>query len=182
MVRNLSIASHLGGVIICIDACRSYPDPPSSTGRFVSISKKRRAQLGAVIVASVIVIAACGGDNSASGAGSALTVDMVEFEFRPSDAIVTAGSDVLVTLNNIGSIRHEWVVLQEGVRLEDEADKPEDEAVFQSDFVYFEFDLEPGLSETATFTAPAIPGTYQLVCAIPGHLSAGMVGVLEVTS
>ncbi|MDL1944781.1 hypothetical protein FBQ99_20840, partial [Chloroflexi bacterium CFX2] len=31
-----------------------------------------------------------------------------------------------------------------------------------------------------SFTAPDQPGTYQIVCGMPGHLQAGMVGTLEV--
>ena len=138
----------------------------------------------AACAAIAAVLAACGGgdDPGAGGAAAQLTIDMVEFAFDPVNATVVAGQQVEVTVNNVGSIRHEWVVLQEGVRLEDEADKPDDEAVFQSDFVHFEIDLEAGLSETGTMTAPGNPGTYQIVCAIPGHLSAGMVGELEVVA
>ncbi len=105
---------------------------------------------------------------------------MNEFAFEPSRWSVAAGTDVTVTASNTGSIRHEWVVLQEGVRLDDEADKPDDEAVFQRDFVFFQLDAEPGAEQTATFAVPANPGTYQVVCAIPGHLGAGMVGELRV--
>ena len=146
-----------------------------------SLPHHRLFRFAVLALAISLPAAACGGDDSpADETAASLTIDMVEFAFEPVNATVSAGQQVEVTVNNKGSIRHEWVVLQEGVRLEDEADKPDDEAVFQSDFVHFEIDLEAGLSETGTMTAPENPGTYQIVCAIPGHLSAGMVGELEV--
>jgi uncharacterized cupredoxin-like copper-binding protein len=42
--------------------------------------------------------------------------------------------------------------------------------------------LEPGESDTFTFTAPGQPGDYQIVCGIVGHYMAGMVGSLTVVS
>jgi azurin len=41
--------------------------------------------------------------------------------------------------------------------------------------------LGPGESETITFTAPAKPGSYPYICTFPGHVAAGMKGVLEIS-
>jgi len=143
---------------------------------------QRLVRLSGAVVA-LFVFAACGvGSDDGGGDVAEITVDMAEFFFEPADASVTAGEEVTLTANNIGSIRHEWVLLQAGVRLEDEADKPADEAVFQNDFVFYRVDVEAGASETTTFVAPSEPGLYQFVCAIAGHLSAGMTGELEVVA
>lgn len=40
--------------------------------------------------------------------------------------------------------------------------------------------VSPGRSGTATFTAPAAPGTYQFWCRQPGHGEAGMTGQVVV--
>lgn len=40
--------------------------------------------------------------------------------------------------------------------------------------------LGPGESETITFTAPQKPGSYDYICTFPGHLAAGMAGVLRI--
>jgi uncharacterized cupredoxin-like copper-binding protein len=46
--------------------------------------------------------------------------------------------------------------------------------------VYWEEEVDAGESATFTFTAPEEPGEYQIICAIPGHLEAGMQGTLTV--
>ncbi|MDA3921039.1 MAG: plastocyanin/azurin family copper-binding protein [Salinisphaera sp.] len=38
-----------------------------------------------------------------------------------------------------------------------------------------------GHSDTVTFTAPDKPGDYEYICSFPGHLAAGMKGVLTVS-
>ena len=42
------------------------------------------------------------------------------------------------------------------------------------------FRADAGEAITITFTAPAA-GTYQVICNVPGHFSAGMEGLLTVT-
>ncbi len=48
------------------------------------------------------------------------------------------------------------------------------------DLIVFEISAAAGEAVTNTFTAPAA-GTYQVICKIPGHFSAGMEGLLTVT-
>ena len=38
----------------------------------------------------------------------------------------------------------------------------------------------PGESDTVTFRAPTVPGTYDYVCTFPGHYVSGMKGVMTV--
>lgn len=42
--------------------------------------------------------------------------------------------------------------------------------------------LRAGAGEKAsdTFLAPAVAGSYQVICTVPGHLEAGMTAVLTV--
>ena len=48
--------------------------------------------------------------------------------------------------------------------------------------VFWQVEILPGGSADTTFTAPDEPGEYEIVCHIPGHVQAGMVGKLNVVS
>ena len=48
--------------------------------------------------------------------------------------------------------------------------------------IYWEVEVQPGQSSTATFTAPTEPGEYSVTCGIEGHLEAGMNGKLTVVA
>lgn len=52
---------------------------------------------------------------------------MTDFMFTPSDWKVVAGEQITIDLTNNGSVDHEWVILQDGVRIQSEADLPETE-------------------------------------------------------
>lgn len=122
-------------------------------------------------LALVMMLAACGG-----GAKSAtFDVDMNEFAFKPNTYSVPAGVQVTLNLKNSGTLEHNWVLMKAGVQ----AKTPFDAS--QEANVYWKQTLAAGESGTYTFTAPAEPGTYQVVCSTPGHLEQGMTGTLTVT-
>jgi uncharacterized cupredoxin-like copper-binding protein len=124
-----------------------------------------------LLIASLL--AACGGQqNSASTAE--ISVDMKEFTFEPANVTVPAGGQVTLNLSNSGALEHDWVIMVMGKQATtpfDDDDEPN---------VYWQHKLDPGTSETVTFTAPNEPGEYQLVCGTPAHLEAGMQGTLIV--
>ena len=81
--------------------------------------------------------------------------------------IWTAGSgqDVNLTLNNIGSVQHNWAV----VKLDTEIPIPLLEADAADILLY-----DPGLQDAGntletTFTAPETAGEYMVICTAPGH-------------
>jgi uncharacterized cupredoxin-like copper-binding protein len=124
---------------------------------------------GAALVLGSLV-AACGGPRTAN-----LTVVLTDFAFTPADVTVTAGQDVNLTLTNNGSVDHEWVLMEAGYQVTvpfSDDDEPH---------VYWEAEAGAGETKSFTFTAPSEPGDYQIVCGIPGHIEAGMVGTLTVT-
>jgi uncharacterized cupredoxin-like copper-binding protein len=47
--------------------------------------------------------------------------------------------------------------------------------------VLFQAKVQPGQSQDFTFTAPATAGEYQVICDVPGHMEANMVGKMTVT-
>lgn len=121
-------------------------------------------------------LAACGGDGEEAGG---LQATATEYAFAPSSWTVEAGSEASITVDNEGAATHEWTVLADGRTIDSEDELPEDEDVLLSEWVHTEVEVEPGESETLEFTAPEA-GTYQVVCAIPGHFDQGMEGTLTV--
>jgi plastocyanin len=79
--------------------------------------------------------------------------------FTPSSIVVKAGEPVELTLTNEGAIPHTFTIM-EGVS------RP--------------VNVEAGGGQTsrATFTLDQ-PGTYTFICAISGHLAAGMKGTIR---
>ncbi|MBA2337862.1 MAG: cupredoxin domain-containing protein [Acidimicrobiia bacterium] len=145
-------------------------------------------RLGALLFA-LAVIGACGGDdggapaatsNGEAGEPAEITVGMTEFAFDPATVSVATGAEITVTVENQGTVEHDWVVLDQGREIAAEADLPEDTAEVNQEWAVASVHTEPGEAATTSFTAPAA-GTYQIICLIPGHFSAGMEGELTVT-
>lgn len=93
-----------------------------------------------------------------------VTVTMTEFRFSPEVVTVKARTSVALTAANKGVIEHNWVVRAN--------DGPEPGTPIQ-------VDARGGQTVTRAFTPPGA-GTYSVVCTIPGHEQAGMVGTLRV--
>jgi plastocyanin len=126
------------------------------------------------VAAAMLSLAACqgGGSDSAeseSRSPAEIMAEGTEFQFTPNEWSVPAGADVMLTFTNDGTVDHSFAVVTGGDTVETAVDQ---EPIVQA---------EPGATEEGTFTAPADPGTYQVVCTIPGHLEAGMEATLNVT-
>ncbi len=137
--------------------------------------KKLGALLSLVLLFS-LVLTACGGSGGGSGSssgGSTLNVTMTDFKFDPASYNVTAGQQITVNLKNTGSVAHTWTVMKTPIS-GSYSDANASDILFNSDQV------QPGSSKTVTFTAPSTAGDYQVICTVPGHLEAGMVGHLIV--
>ncbi|HET7010647.1 MAG TPA: cupredoxin domain-containing protein [Anaerolineales bacterium] len=101
-------------------------------------------------------------------------VTAYDFAFQPDTVEVPAGAEVTLTLVNHGNAEHVWLVLERDHELTlpfDEDDSPHVLARTIADVTG---------RETFTFAAPAEPGEYTVVCSIPGHAEAGMLGRLIV--
>src|SRR5512135_500678 len=106
------------------------------------------------------------------GPSTALNVAMTDFQFQPNHFTVPAGQQITLKVSNNGSGLHSFVIMKLGTSVGDafdQADEPN---------VYWQTELQPGGSTTATFTAPSEPGDYEIVCKQPGHITAGMVAKL----
>jgi uncharacterized cupredoxin-like copper-binding protein len=124
-----------------------------------------------VMMILVWTVSACG----KSGPSTNLSFTMNDFSFDPNEFTVPAGKEITVHVTHHGSMEHNFIIMKLGLEageMFDDADKAN---------VFWEIDLQPGDSETVVFTAPEQPGTYQIICGMPGHLQSGMLGKLVVT-
>ena len=133
---------------------------------------RKYLMLAMVALGFLLALTACGG----SGPSTNLRVDMVEFMFEPSDYSIPAGQEITLELSNNGAVVHEFIIMKYGTEVGQDFG-PEDE-----ENVYWEVELDPGTSNTFTFTAPTEPGEYQVVCGTAGHYLAGMVAKLIVVA
>lgn len=121
-----------------------------------------------------LVLAACGG--AAARPSTSFSVELSDFKFTPDKFIVPAGQQITLTLSNKGAVEHEFVIIKKGEQVTIPFDADDEEKV------YWEHELEPGKTETVTFTAPSEPGEYEVICGVEGHLEAGMKGTLTVVA
>ncbi len=118
------------------------------------------------------LLAACGDDGPNATPSDAIEVTAKDFEFGPAEWNVIAGQFTL-TFHNEGNVEHEWAILHAGVEITSE-DK------FNDEIVMAELEKQPaGTTTTETFNITE-PGEYQVICALEGHLNAGMIGTLIV--
>ncbi len=131
-----------------------------------------KRMLGMSMLVLALGAAACGDDDAGGGGdGAQIAATATNFAFNPDLWTVTAGEEVTLTLTNAADEDHEWVIMSAPIA---------SEAEFTEAGVYFEMESAAGGVATDTFTAPAA-GTYQIICALPGHFASGMEGELIVT-
>jgi uncharacterized cupredoxin-like copper-binding protein len=130
-----------------------------------------RKSLVLLMLIVVWTLSACG----TSGPSTNLSFTMTDFAFDPNEFTVPAGKEITVQVTHHGTMEHSFLIMKYGTDAGDMFD--DDDKVN----VFWEVDLQPGDSETVAFTAPEQPGTYQIICGMPGHLQSGMIGKLIVT-
>lgn len=127
----------------------------------------------------LLLLAACGGDTAAEPEPVAVEAESIAVEMHdiyfgeantnlenPPVWTVSAGAEVSVTLNNLGSLEHNWAVVAMG----QEVPVPYTGGAENSDLFYWSADLvPPGESKTYTFTAPTESGEYLVICTVAGH-------------
>jgi uncharacterized cupredoxin-like copper-binding protein len=129
---------------------------------------------GLALALSIVALVRDNGSGGAavppSGPVTEITFAATEFAFAPSAVTVVADTDVAVALDNEGALEHNWVLLAEGVTVSSEDEIAATEVAFELPV------LAGGESASDTMTLAA--GSYQFVCTITGHFSAGMAGTL----
>ena len=124
-----------------------------------------------LLMLAVWALSACG----TSGPSTKFSFTMTDFAFDPSEFTVPAGQEITIHVTHHGTMEHDFIIMKYDT---DAGEKYDEEDKVN---VLWEVDLQPGESETVSFTAPEQPGTYQIICGMPGHLQSGMIGKLIVT-
>ncbi|MEM6336267.1 MAG: azurin [Bacteroidota bacterium] len=149
----------------------------------------KRLFAGLFIASFALVSAGCG--------GGASTQEVViegndQMKYNVGIINVKAGTEVTLTLNNVGSLPkesfgHNVVILQPGTDPVEFANAGMENvandyiAPDMANLVVAKTEmLGGGETDTITFTAPAEPGQYPFVCTFPGHASM-MQGVMVIT-
>jgi Cu+-exporting ATPase len=132
------------------------------------VRQLRRGPLGLVrdgaflVGVAVIALAIAGGvlaaDRAFDGVSQRVAITGRDFRFEPAEVTVRAGEWVVVEFTNDDTVIHDWMV--EGIP---NVDVP----------------ARPGQTARLRFVLDT-PGTYMVMCSIPGHAEAGMVGMLVV--
>jgi uncharacterized cupredoxin-like copper-binding protein len=126
-----------------------------------------------LLAAFAIILAGCsGGGQSAS---NNIKVTLTDFSFNPNNFTVPAGQEISFSGRNNGAVMHDFIIMKLGANVGDTYG-PEDEPD-----IFWKTELQPGQTSEGSFIAPSDPGEYQILCGIPGHLQAGMIGTLTVT-
>ena len=130
---------------------------------------KKILTLGMLMLA--LLLTACGN----SGPATKMDFTMTDFAFSPGEFTIPAGQEITLHINHDGTMEHDFIIMKYGTDAGEMFDEADQENVF------WEMALQPGDSKTVLFAAPDQPGTYQIICGMPGHLQSGMVGKLMVT-
>jgi uncharacterized cupredoxin-like copper-binding protein len=132
-----------------------------------------------VLVGLTFLLAACSGGAASSSGAQQFTVQVSEFSFQPAAIEVLVGQPVKLTLQNKGTVEHDWSIQkipvidvketgQVGHYMGGSTGKPD-----------LHMSALMGKSAELEFT-PTRAGTYQIACTVAGHKEAGMVGTLVV--
>src|ERR1700690_2542854 len=115
-----------------------------------------------VLAASLLLLlTACGGNGAPS---TKINVTLTDFEFAPNTFTVPAGAQISFTGVNNGAVEHSFYIMKLGVDVKDHFTDADKQNAYWS-----EASVEPGQALAGTFVAPSEPGTYQIVCGMPGH-------------
>lgn len=129
----------------------------ASHGRIFTRSLLAMAWLASMLLIPAFVLAQ---------EGQNVSITLTEFQITPSEVTVQAGTPVRFTVQNAGTVEHNFVV------------ELEDEGIEQQ---LFAMNLKPGETRTADYTFPEA-GSWEMYCPVDGHKDHGMMGDLEVTS
>jgi uncharacterized cupredoxin-like copper-binding protein len=130
-----------------------------------------------ILVSTILVLVlslaftACGGQSNKV----TLNVTATDTGYDSKEYTVPAGANVTLNMTNNGAVEHEFAILKLGEHVTPPfGEKDEDKILWELDAV------QPNTSKSDTFTAPTEPGSYDVICGVPGHIEQGMTATLVV--
>jgi plastocyanin len=130
-------------------------------------------KLCVLALCAAIFLVSCG----AAKASTTIDVLMTDFQFSPNTFTVPAGKEITLNTQNNGAVVHNFVIMKLGASAGETFDAQDEDNVY-----WQQTDIQPNSDTSSTFTAPAEPGEYQIVCRTAGHVASGMVGKLVVVA
>jgi uncharacterized cupredoxin-like copper-binding protein len=135
--------------------------------------KKLVAWFGLLLLSVLLVACA----KNVTAPSTSIEVTMTDFQFTPNSFTVPAGQQINFTATNNGGVEHSFEIMKLGSEVSTSfSDKD------QANVYWEQTSIPAGQNVNATFTAPDEPGEYQIVCAVHGHIEAGMVAKLNVVA
>ncbi len=131
--------------------------------------RTRKIAIGGGVVVFValaaLVLMSLGGEDAPLEPSASVTVEATDHAYSPDPVLALAG-EVEIYFENKGLTGHELILLQEGQRIthSDQFDESIQLTKIPS--------IASGTNFTGTITLE--PGTYQMICLLPGHFEAGM--------
>jgi uncharacterized cupredoxin-like copper-binding protein len=130
---------------------------------------KRFGMIVSLAMISLVLLAACGGDDDGNGngngngnGGSTVDMEMGEMYFDPDTVSADAGSSVTINFENAGNQLHDFTIDDLG-----------------GERVHVE--VPSGEEDSVTLDIPDdADGDIEFYCSIPGHRESGMEGVISV--
>ena len=93
--------------------------------------------------------------------------------------LTASGGNINLTFNNVGSIPHNWTLVNPEEEQAVATDAQSNPDQYTSEMALAQTPmLDGGASETISFSVA--PGTYSFICTFPGHYAAGMKGTLVI--
>ena len=120
-----------------------------------------------------LTLASCGG----AGPTTDINVTMTDFQFTPNQFTVPAEQEITLHVTNTGAVVHNFIIMKLGTTAGATYEDDDDVNVY-----WEERDIQPGGDLSVTFTSPAEPGEYEVVCRTEGHIASGMIGKLIVVA
>lgn len=138
----------------------------------------RIINLTGLLAGAALALAAC----SAPGGGQTqdLTVQAQDLAFTPTTLEVTAGQPVRLTLQNNGTLEHDFTIMEFPMESEAQTTGGMDHDMGDMAEPELHVAAPAGQSAILEFT-PTKPGAYDFWCTLAGHKEAGMTGTLTVT-
>ena len=131
---------------------------PTTRGGVVGALRRGRYLIGVAAASLLVAGTVMAADRAIDAGATPVAVTAKDVRFQPAEVRVTANTFVVVTFTNADPVFHDWSV--EGL---ENVDVP----------------ARPGQTAKLRFRVGE-PGTYRIICTVPGHAGAGMTGTLVV--